>query len=204
MSQARRNNIQSDPVSESYARAMFELAVEHNALDVIGDELHQVAELVEKNSDLSALFAHLTIDAVRRGATVEKLFKGRVSQRTLNFLLLLNRKVRLSNLRAIVAAFDRMAKEKRGEIDVEVHTAQPLAPGQLDKVSARISAAIGKKAIVHEHVDGSLIGGLKVRIGDKLMDASVAAQLRRMARQLEEKGHERVRSNAARLLVETA
>jgi F-type H+-transporting ATPase subunit delta len=204
MAQARHNTAHSDPVSESYARAMFELALEHNALDATGDEIHQVADLVEENRDLASLFAHLTIDAGRRAATIEKIFGGRLSRRTLNFLLLLNRKGRLSNLRAIVAAFDRMAKEKRGEIDVEVYTARPLGPGQMDAVVARISAAIGKKAIVHPHVDGSLIGGLKVRIGDRLMDASVAAQLRRMARRLEENGHERVRSNAARLLVETA
>lgn len=199
-----RNAIQSDPVSESYARALFELAVEQNVLDATGDELRQFVGLMDSNRDLDSLFSHQTIDTGRRSQTIEKLFKGRVSQRTHNFLLLLNRKGRLGSLRAIAAAFDRMAKEKRGEIDVDVHTARPLTPAQLDKVAARVSAAIGKRAIVHPHVDGSLIGGLRVRIGDKLIDASVAAQLRRLARQLEEKGHDRVRRNAGRLLVETA
>ena len=195
---------QTDPVSESYARALFELAVEHNVLNDTGDELNQLVDLLDHAPDLAALFAHQTIDAKRRAQTIEKLFRGRVSQRTLNFLLLVNRKGRLGNLRAIGPAYDRLAKAKRGEIDVDVYTAQPMEAGQVGKVAAHISAAIGKKAIVHQQVDSSLIGGLKVRIGDKLIDASVAAQLRRLGRQLEEKGHEALRANAARLLVETA
>lgn len=199
MSQTQ-NNTQAGAVAESYARAMFELAVEAGSMDTIGAELGQLAGLLEEHPDLAALFAHQAMDTKRRAATIEKLFKGRLSPHVLNLLLVLNRKGRLGQLAGIARAFDAMAKTKRGEVDVEVHTAKPLDADQLDQVAARISKSIGKKALVIQKVNAALIGGLKIRIGDQLIDGSVATQLRRMARQLDEKGHEHVRTSAARLL----
>ena len=193
--------IQSDPISDEYAKALFELAEQHNALSAIGEELNAVADLVEQQKDLAALFAHPTIDRQERSGSIEKLFRGRVSPTTLNFLLVLNRKGRLSSIRAVRAAFDKLAKASRGEVDVEVYTARPLSGAQLDAVAARLSKQLGKKAVLHPHIDPSLIGGLRIRVGDRLIDASVAAQLRKLARQIDTTGHEAVRQAGDRILV---
>ncbi|HVL30377.1 MAG TPA: ATP synthase F1 subunit delta [Sphingomicrobium sp.] len=196
-----RGAAQTDPISDAYAKALFDLAREQNALAEVEQEIEQVVQLLEEHGQLSAIFAHPAIDAQDRARTIEKLFKGRVSTTTLHFLLILNRKGRLGYLRAIRAAFDRLAKAHRGEVDVEVHTARPLNPAQFDQVAARVSKFIGKKAVLHPHVDAKLIGGLKVRIADRLIDASVAAQLRKLGRQLESAGHEAVRQAADKILV---
>lgn len=200
MAQSSNNNTQVGAVSESYARAMFELSTQAGTADAIGSELNQVASLLVEQPDLAALFSHQTIDRKRRAATVEKLFKGRVSPNVLNLLLVLNRKGRLGNLAGIAQAYDALAKAQRGEVDVEVQTAQPLSASQLDLMASRISGVLGSKALLTQKVNGSLIGGLKIRIGDKLIDGSVATQLRRMARQLDDKGHEHLRTRSSRLL----
>ena len=197
-----RAAVQTDPISDAYAKALFKLAEEQNVLPAVGEELDQIARFVEEHKDLAGLFAHPTIDVRERSGTIQKLFRDRVSTVTLNFLLVLNRKGRLGYLQAIRAAFDKLAKAKRGEVDVEVHTARPLNAGQLDQVAARVSKFIGKKAVLHQHVDPKLIGGLKVRIGDRLIDASVAAQLRKLSRQLDTAGHDAVRQAAGRILQE--
>ena len=71
-----------------------------------------------------------------------------------------------------------------GKIEVDVTVAQRLDPGTLEEVRQRISAALKKDAIVHQYVDESIIGGLVLRIEDKLIDGSVLAQLERMKRKL--------------------
>ena len=193
--------VQTDPISDAYAKALFKLAEEQGTLVAVAEELVDLAKLVEQHKELSSLFVHPTIDRGERARSIIKLFDGRVSGVVLNFLLVLNRKGRLGYLRAIGAAFDKLLKAKRGEVDVEVHTARPLDAGQVEHVAARISKFLGRKAIVHQHVDSKLIGGLRIRIGDRLIDASVAAQLRKLSRQLDTAGREAVRAATDRILV---
>ncbi len=200
MAQAVKESMLAGVVAENYAKALSDLAQESGQVDEIGQELAQLVELVHAQPDLAGLFAHKVIDPARRARTIETLFKDRVSPIVLSTLLVLNRKGRLEALPAIGAAYDRLAKEKRGEVDVDVYTAKPLSPAQAEKVAAGISRSLGKKAILQQHTDPKLIGGLKVRIGDKLIDSSIAARLRKLARDLEETGTDNVRAKMDRLL----
>lgn len=190
----------TNPIAENYATALFNLATQAGTPNVVNAELTQLAELVEDNDQLAALFAHRTLDPKRRGESIRKLFEGRISDLALRFVLLLNDKGRLDQIAAIAVAFDSRTKHAAGEIDIEVHSARPLDAAQLTNVGDRITRAIGRKALVDSHVDESLIGGLRVRVGDKLIDGSVRAQLRKLARDLQTAGHEQVKSRSADLL----
>ena len=176
-------------VAETYARALFELASEAGTAEVVRDQLLEIARLVDENDDLAALLAHRLLDPARRAASLRNLFEGQVEDVLMRFLLVLNDKRRLEEIPGIAVSFDKRLKESRGEVDVQVITARPLSDEQLAGVRDQISSAIGKTAIVHETRDESLIGGLKIRIGDKLIDASVARQLRSLAHDLIEKSH---------------
>ena len=181
-------------LGQTYARALFELCTETGALSDVADEMAQLAQLIEADLNLAALFAHRGIAADRRSETLEKIFKGRVHQTTYHFLGVLNAKGRLGYFSAIQASFERILKEARGEVDVDVYSAAPLNSEQARSVSQRIGAAIGKTAVVKPHVDPDLIGGLKIRIGDRLIDASVASQLRRMRRDILRRGADAART----------
>jgi len=189
-------------VADIYARALFELAQEHDAIAEVADELAGLCDLLKAEPDLAALFAHRTIVAERRAASLDTIFEGRISDLTLRFLQVLNANGRLGLLEQVAGSFDQMIKHAHGEVDVEVHSARQLDDAQLSQVGEKIGQAIGKKVLVEPHVDQSLIGGLRIRIGDKLIDASVRNKLKRIQDQLTQRGHELVRTKAAQLLAE--
>ncbi|QNN23435.1 ATP synthase F1 subunit delta [Planctomycetales bacterium ZRK34] len=191
-----------DAVADTYARALFDLALKQDALAEVADELADLSRLLEAEPDLAGFFAHRTIAVDRRAASIDAIFSGRISDLTRRFLQVLNHNGRLGALRSIVAAFDQLLKTHRGEIDVEVHTARPLDAGQLDSVAKRIGEALGKTAVIKPRVDESLIGGLRIRLGDRLIDASVRSQLQSIKQQLAQRGNELIRSHAANLLQE--
>jgi F-type H+-transporting ATPase subunit delta len=119
---------------------------------------------------------------------------------TADFLLVLNGKGRLAHLPAIAAAFDALVQEHFGRVEVDVYTAGPIRADELRAIKERFGRVIGKEAIIHPYTDGSMLGGVKIRIGDHLIDGSVATQLRRMREQLSTSGSARLRARAQDLL----
>jgi F-type H+-transporting ATPase subunit delta len=183
-------------VAETYAGALFDLAQQAQAAQVVRDDLERVARVVAEHPELSALLKHRTIDLSRRAATINNVFAADVHSLTLRFLLILNRRQRMAELPGIAHAFDQMLKAHRGQVDVQVTTARALPADQIDSIAAQLSTAIGSQAIVHTHIDPALIGGIKIRIGDRVIDASVARQLQTLARKLTDKSHEVARLGA--------
>lgn len=182
-------------VAQTYARSLMELAEEAGG-EVpaqIGDELGQLVGLLDEHPDLAALFANPGIHARRRARSIEAIFKGRLSDLLYRFLQVLNDKGRLGYLAAVRTAFDQMLKARRGEIDVDLYTAHPLEQSQIATIRERLSQSLGRTALVSSHVDPSLIGGLRIRIGDRLLDGSVATQLQQLNRQLKARGREAAR-----------
>jgi F-type H+-transporting ATPase subunit delta len=104
-------------------------------------------------------------------------------------MLVLNRKGRLAELLAIEGAYDALEQEAFGRVEVDVFTAS----GTVDEatkasLAADLKKSIGKEPVMHFYADPAMIGGLKLRIGDRLIDGSVAAQLRRMRSTLLDRG----------------
>lgn len=180
-------------VAEMYARSLFELAEKAGSAAEIRDELNEIVELLVDHAGLWALFEHKAIDGERRAASLRKLFTGRASDLTVRFLLVLNDKGRLGELPAIRIAYDLALKSHLGEIDVEVQSAVELTEQQEADVASRISAAIGAKASIKTSVDPALIGGLKIRIQDRLIDASVASRLRKLSDKIVRAGRDQLR-----------
>jgi len=191
------NGSQIGVVAETYARALYDAAKGNRELTSVREEIAELATMLAEDARFGALFDNRTIDAGRRARSIRRIFEGTASGTLINFLLVLNDKQRLDEVAGIAVAFDRIDKAERDQVDVEVFTAVRLSREQLDNVAERVGDAIGKKAIVSQQVDESLIGGLKLRIGDKLIDASVASQLRRMARRIVAGGRDTLRADSA-------
>jgi F-type H+-transporting ATPase subunit delta len=107
-----------------------------------------------------------------------------VTDLTLRFLLVLNEKGRLGHLETISDAYDQLVHAAFGRVEVDVFTAAPLGAGQLDSIRSRIGAILGKEPVLYTYADPAMIGGLKLRIGDQLIDGSVASRLRRIKHSL--------------------
>ncbi len=181
----------TDSVSRVYAQALLELAGDQ--ADTLAEEVSGLLGLLGSEPDLGKLLSSRALNSAQRSDVVEQLFKGRVSDVLYRFLQVVNRKDRLGSLTGILSAYLGRVSEARGELNVEVFVPQPLSDEAQRGVAESIGGAMGKRVQLHQHVDRELIGGLKVRVGDRLIDGSVATQLRIMKRKLIDAGRERAR-----------
>lgn len=195
-------NVQISSLAATYARSLFKLAEQSGQVEAVHEQLGELVELLEEHPALKQVFAHKAIEPARRAATIERIFEGRADDLVVRFLLVLNDQQRLSELPVIHLAYDKALKASRNQVDVTVTTAQPLDEEQRDAVVDRLTRALGREAIVHTRTAPALIGGLRITYEDKLIDASVASQLRRMSQHVAARGHEAIRSAAGRLLAD--
>lgn len=169
-----------DALAKVYARALFDAAEKSGKAETVLGELENILELARSNKDMSEVLASRLIDSVKRDAFLVRTLQGRISEHTLNFLRLLNRKDRLGHLVPITGALDMLVQERFGRIEVDVFTAAPIAQSELDSIRRRLAESLNKEVVVHPYTDASMIGGIKIRMGDQLIDASVRAELNRL------------------------
>jgi F-type H+-transporting ATPase subunit delta len=172
------------PVARGYAQALLDLADQKQQSGEIGQELEEVAKAIESDPRLLTFLSNPAISDTDRAPALEKAFRGRVADLLANTLLVMNRKNRLGLLRQVADAYAELLQERQGIIEVDVFVAERLSPDQLEQVRQKVGAALRREAVVHQYVDPTLIGGLLLRVEDRLLDASVRAQLRAVRRQL--------------------
>ena len=196
---------QSDALSLIYARSLYDLADEAGGRDKIieiSEELEQICELARSDHALREFFASPIIDPSRRSESLRRIFNDRITDLTLRFLLVLNNKGRLAHLEAISSTFDHLVQEAFGQIEVDLFTPKPLEDGQVDVVKERIKKAISKDPVLHCYTEPAMLGGLKLRIGDQLIDGSVATKLKRLKHNLTISGPTKMRSRMDRIIEE--
>ena len=173
----------ADPqVAKRYAQAAFGIASDANAIPQWRAELNDVATVLV-DSGLAPVLADTKVPLDRRLSLVERALD--VSPLTLNFAKVLVSKGRSGEARAVAEAFDRMADEREGIAHASVTTAVELSADQLNAIAARLSQSLGRQVRARAVVDPAIIGGVVVRVGDKLVDGSIRTRLKRLRRELE-------------------
>ncbi len=168
-------------VAGRYASALYELADADKALDRVADDLRAFSVMRAENADLALLVTSPVVGRDAQAAALTALAeKAGFHALTIKFFgtLARNRRVRLVS--GIVDAFLAELAHRRGEVTAEVTSATALKPDVLDRVRAALASALGAKVALQTQVDGTLIGGLKVRIGSKMVDASLATKLQKL------------------------
>ncbi|HZW09086.1 MAG TPA: ATP synthase F1 subunit delta [Phycisphaerales bacterium] len=194
---------QPDALANVYARSLLELAEEQGGQERIESVLGQLEDLLEMaraDKTFGEFLASRVLTTVGRAASLRRILDGRVDDLVLRFLLVLNEKGRLGHIAAIVAAYDAQVQSRFGRIEVDVFTAAPVDVSELAGIKSRLAAILGKDVVVHPYTDESMIGGIKLRIGDQLVDASIASRLRRMRDRLHAAGGAEIRARAPRII----
>ncbi len=166
----------------AYAQAAIELAGDQAT--ALGGELTELAQLVDREPTLKAFMENPSIRHEERWQVLQRAFKGSGSGLFLNLLGVLSEKNRLGLVHEIEAAYQQLLDVKLNRVRAEVTVARSLDEQELSRVQDRVSASLGKTAIVAQKIDDSIIGGLVLKVQGKVMDASVRAQLDAMRRQL--------------------
>jgi F-type H+-transporting ATPase subunit delta len=189
-------------LARTYAQSLMDLAEQAGVVDEVADELTRIAALLDESDDLRAFFHSVSIHKAKRAASLEVIFRDRVSDLTYRFIQVVNDHDRLDQFARIMLAYAQLLMDRHGQVEVDLYTASPLPQDRVDAIAAQISRAINRAALVNPRVDEGMIGGMKLRIGDKLIDGSVATRLVTLRRRLIETGRETVRANARSMLEE--
>lgn len=164
-----------------YATALYELADESKALDQVATDLAKLKAAITETADLQRLIASPLVPRDQQAkavlALVQKMGLGDLTRR---FVGTVARNRRLFQLPAIIDGYSALLAEHRGEVTATVTSAKPLSAPQTESVSAALRAAVGRKVAVSVNVDPKLLGGLKVKVGSRLIDASLASKLQRL------------------------
>lgn len=192
-----------DALAFVYAQSLFELAMAdggQSRVESILGQLEDILDLASGDRAFSEILASHVIATPQRHASLQRIFAGRIDDLALRFLLLLNEKGRLSHLPTIIAAFDHVVQERFGRVEVDVFTADPISPDAVRGIRERLGHALRKEVVVHPYTDPQMIGGVRFRIGDQLVDASVATRLRRLRDQLDNQGLAQLRGQVGRII----
>lgn len=196
-----RLDTQPEAVDKAYAKSLYELAEERGGrelLEELSGEFDELIELLRSHPRFEEFVASRIIGADRKQASLEKVFRGRISDLILNLALLMNRKGRLDRLGRVGMAYQRLVEEQFGRVEVDVWTKFAIPEDQEDWLRNRLRDVLKREPVIHKRQDSSMLGGMKLRVGDVLLDASYDSRLRKMREMLKTEGAVLMRDRASR------
>ncbi|ESR26383.1 ATP synthase delta chain [Lutibaculum baratangense AMV1] len=172
-----------------YATALFDLAAEEGAIDQVASDMNEIGRMLGESDDLMRLVRSPVYSAEdQRRAFGAVLQKAGIGGITANFVNLAARNRRLFALPEMVRAFRAIVSRHRGEVSAEVVTAQELTEEQATSLAAALKEAVGRSVNLSRKVDASLIGGMVVRVGSRMIDTSLKTKLNGLRLAMKEVG----------------
>ena len=179
----------SSGIAARYATALFELSSEADALDALEADLDTLGAALRDSDDFSALIHSPIHSRAEQGGAIAAIGEAAgLSQTTRFALALMASKRRLFVLPAMVSALRALIAEAKGEVTANVSAAAALSDDQESTLAATLKARFGKEVKINMAVDESLIGGLVVRVGSKMIDTSIKAKLANLQNSMKEVG----------------
>ncbi len=166
-----------------YAEAAFEVAMRDGTLERWRSELDLAAGLAGDRRAV-AILSNPAIAVERRAAVLRDLLTDRVSQPVLNLVQLMLRRGRIDELPRVASEYRRLDDERQGIVHATVTSAAELTQDEIRELTARLERTTGGRIALEVEVDPNLLGGLVVRVGDRMIDASVRGRLERLRNQL--------------------
>jgi F-type H+-transporting ATPase subunit delta len=164
-------------VSRRYASALYQEADASGVLDAIDEDVLLLRTSLNDTREFRRVFESPVIPREKKEAILQALLKERIEPLTLQFLHLLIEKDRASLAKPILDAYQALRDEHRGIVDAEATVARPLADDDREALLETLEERTGKTVRLHVKKEPALIGGLVVRIGDRVFDGSVRSQL---------------------------
>ncbi|MCW8836038.1 MAG: F0F1 ATP synthase subunit delta [Rhodospirillales bacterium] len=165
-------------LSGRYAKALFDLAEQEGVVDAVVADLRQIQSMLDESEDLVRLIRSPAISREDQGRAIAAVLeRAKASTMTLRFVGVAARNRRLFALPQIIGAFLRIVAERRGEVSAEVVSASKMTAAQTKALDEALKKAVGGKVAIETKVDPSLLGGLVVRLGSRMVDSSLRTKL---------------------------
>lgn len=172
-------------ISKTYGEALFELAVEEEKTEVMLEEISGIRQVFLNNPEYLKFLTHPRISVEEKIKTTEEIFSGRIEKQLLGFLGLIITKGRSENMMEILEYFLDKVKEFKGIGVAYVTTPFELKDDKKQAVSERLLATTSYRQMeMHYAVNPALLGGMQIRIGDRVVDSSIQTKLSRLEKDL--------------------
>jgi F-type H+-transporting ATPase subunit delta len=173
----------NETLARRYATAVFQLAAEAGRIAEVQRDLHAFVASLDRDEQVRKFFRSPVIDRAEKTQIVAQAF-AQLDEIALHTVLLLIRKRRENMAEEIVHQYDELERAARGAQPLGIASARELAPGELDAIVRKLSEAYRTTFDVTQSVDPGLIGGVRITMGDKLADGTIAGRLDDIARLL--------------------
>jgi ATP synthase F1 delta subunit len=170
-----------EELAQVYARSLFDAAKQASKLDVLREQLGQFADAVDKNRELQVFFFSPYFSTKEKQEALHRLLVDADAQ-LVNFLELLIENHRMPVIFRIRRTFEQLWEQENRELPVEITSAIELDDATTDSVAQRIGESTGQRVMLTTRVDPSIIGGIVVRVGNSILDASIRNRLEQLRR----------------------
>ena len=179
----------SSGIAQRYATAVFDLAKEGKALPALEADVAALSGVLTDSAELRAMLSSPVYSREDMGKAITALAgKMKLSATMTGALGMMAQNRRLFALPALCAQLTRMIAEEKGEVSADVTSAAPLSKAQADALAKTLKARVGKTVTLNMTVDESLIGGLVVKVGSKMIDTSIRSKLAALQNSMKEVG----------------
>jgi F-type H+-transporting ATPase subunit delta len=172
-----------EEIARVYARSLFEVASEHDELDVVREQLGQLADALSSSRELQVFFFSPYFSSEEKKAGLHKAIEG-AHEAVMNFLELLVEKHRMPALFRIRREYDRLWRDANRLLPVQITSATPLDPSVTERVGEEIGRQTGRRVELTSTVDPAVIGGIVLRVGNSILDASIRNRLEHLRKQV--------------------
>jgi F-type H+-transporting ATPase subunit delta len=175
-------------VARVYAEALFDVGKEKGKLDEIGEQLDQFAEALQGDREMQVFFFSPHFASAEKVEGLKKAVGG-ADEELLNFLELLIEKGRMTEVFRIRGRFEQLWKQENKRLEVTVTSAVELDPAVVEKVGSEVERQTGQKVDLASRVDGEILGGIVLQVGNKVLDASIRSRLEKLRKSVAQATH---------------
>ena len=174
----------SQAIARVYAEALFEIAQEREQAPLVREELSNLAEVVRRSEPWRTFLETPAIRREEKAAIIEKVFRGKVSELVMDFLMVVARKNRSGLLGEMAQSFVELEDQAAGRVRGKIVTAVELDKQEQARLVEQVSRALRKTVMLQSRVDTAILGGMVLTIEDTVMDGSVRRRLSQYAEHL--------------------
>ena len=164
-------------VARRYSEALFEVGKEDNKLDEYLEEIKFIGDVCSEYKDFFELLKTPKISINEKKDVFEETFEGKISKEVNNFLKIILDKRRINSIFQITKEYEKLVDKHNGVVKADAYTTIPLDKDKLKTIENKLSSMTNKKVKLENKIDKSLIGGIKIKIGDKVIDDTIKTKL---------------------------
>ncbi|WIV12180.1 F0F1 ATP synthase subunit delta [Proteiniborus sp. MB09-C3] len=171
-------------IGKRYAEALYEVALELDKLEEFKEEIKAISQILKSEPKLKTIFEHPKLSKDEKKDIINSIFKERVSQEILNLCYIVIDKGRETHLTGISEEYTRLSNEKQGIVEARAITAVPMEDEEMKKLEKQLSKKLDKKVLLSNEIDSTVMGGVLVKIGDKIIDSSIKGRFEELYKDL--------------------